>query len=162
MNYGPFIFLAGFFALATSWFGYVLTPQMQVGQLQQTNTVPLGATYPVTRPGLARQGLEVYRANGCASCHSQQVGQSGTVCDLVLNEPGTNQDALLKALLQVKPATAKLSSKASLERLPMRRSRLLPGLEPRRQFGLFPLGRTWHEGGASAGLWPKISCSITR
>jgi len=34
MNYGPLIFLAAFFALAGSWFGFVLTPQIQVGQLQ--------------------------------------------------------------------------------------------------------------------------------
>ena len=28
-------------------------------------------------PGLAREGLLVYRANGCAYCHSQQMRQSG-------------------------------------------------------------------------------------
>src|SRR5436190_19113704 len=100
MNYGPLIFLAAFFALASSWFGLVLTPQMQVGHLQQTNTVGLGATYPLSRPGLAREGLEVYRANGCAYCHSQQVRQTGTVCDVILTEPGTNQPALLAALLR--------------------------------------------------------------
>jgi len=110
MNHGPLIFLAGFFALATSWFGFVLTPQMQVGQLQQTNTVPSGATYPVARAGLARQGLEVYRANGCVYCHSQQIGQSGTFCEVVLNEPGTNQVALLKALLQVSPGLTPASA----------------------------------------------------
>ena len=95
MNYGPLIFLAAFFAVAGSWSGFVLTPQLQVGQLQQTNTLSGGATYPVPRPGLAQQGLQVYRANGCASCHSQQVRQSGTVCDVVLNEAGTNQPAMI-------------------------------------------------------------------
>ena len=63
MNYGPLLFLGAFFALAGSWFGFVLTPQFQLGQLQQTNTVPAGVPYPVARPGLAHQGLEVYRAN---------------------------------------------------------------------------------------------------
>ncbi len=66
MNYGPLLFLAAFFALASSWFGFVLSPQLQIGQLRQTNSVPNGETYPVARPGLARQGLDIYRANGCA------------------------------------------------------------------------------------------------
>ena len=44
-------------------------------------------------------------ANGCAACHSQQVGQSGTVCDVVLAETGTNPPALIAALLKGPPAT---------------------------------------------------------
>jgi cbb3-type cytochrome oxidase cytochrome c subunit len=118
MNYGPLLFLAAFFALAGSWFGFVLTPQVQLGQLQQTNTVPAGATYPVARPGLAHQGIEVYRANGCASCHSQQVGQTGTACDVVLTDAGTNVAALIQALLQVKPGWAEAQAKTFLGGLP--------------------------------------------
>ena len=53
MNYGPLLFLAAFFALASSWVGFVLTPQIQIGRMQQTNSVPAGDTYPVARPGLA-------------------------------------------------------------------------------------------------------------
>jgi cbb3-type cytochrome oxidase cytochrome c subunit len=105
MNYGPMIFLAAFFALASSWCGFVLAPQLQVGHLQQTNTLSGGATYPLGRSGMAQQGLQVYRANGCASCHSQQVRQSGTVCDVVLAEAGTNQPALIAALLTLKCGT---------------------------------------------------------
>ena len=64
MNYGPLVFLAAFFALASSWCGFVLTPQLQVGRLQQTNMLgTVTVTYTVARPGLARQGMEVYRAN---------------------------------------------------------------------------------------------------
>src|SRR4029077_18983068 len=103
MNYGPLIFLAAFFALAGSWFGFVLTPQMQVGQLQQTNTVPDGVTYPLARPGLAREGLDVYRAHACAACHSQQVRQSGIVCDVLLTDGGTNRTALTQVLQQINP-----------------------------------------------------------
>ena len=106
MNYGPLIFLAAFFALASSWFGFVLTPAVQVGWLQQTNTLVVAAPYPVGRPGLARQGLDVYRANGCAYCHSQQLGQMRTVCDVTLVEAGTNQAALVEALLKVTRETA--------------------------------------------------------
>ena len=103
MNYGPLLFLGAFFALASSWFGFVLTPQIQLGRLQPTNAVPTGTTYPLGRPGMAREGLEVYRANGCASCHTEQVVQTGTVCDVYLNEAGTNLPALISALLPLKP-----------------------------------------------------------
>jgi cbb3-type cytochrome oxidase cytochrome c subunit len=99
MNYGPLVFLAAFFALASSWCGFVLTPQLQVGRLQQTNTLgAVAVTYPVARPGLARQGMEVYRANGCAYCHSQQVGQTGAVVDIALTDAGTNMAATVAAL----------------------------------------------------------------
>jgi len=99
MNYGPLVFLAAFFALASSWCGFVLTPQLQIGRLQQTNTVGGAASrYPVARPGLAQQGMEVYRANGCAYCHSQQVGQTGTLLEIALTEAGTNQAATIAAL----------------------------------------------------------------
>ncbi len=136
MNYGPLVFLATFFALATSWCGFVLTPQLQLGRLQQTNTVGSAAvTYPVARPGLAAQGLQVYRANGCGYCHSQQVGQTETLAEVVLTDAGTNQAATIAALLTlatplpdeppklipVPPLEAGMSNAAAttlLERLP--------------------------------------------
>jgi cbb3-type cytochrome oxidase cytochrome c subunit len=99
MNYGPLIFLATFFALSASWFGFVLTPQVQLGREgQATNTVNTAELYPQTRPGLARQGAEVYRANGCAYCHSQQVRQTGVAADVLLIDPGTNLVAVADAL----------------------------------------------------------------
>ncbi len=73
MNRGPPIFLGLFFALASSWYGMVLEPQLELGRLVETNSVSAGETYPVPRPGQASQGLQVYRANGCVECHSQQV-----------------------------------------------------------------------------------------
>ena len=118
MNFGPLIFLAAFFGLACSWFGFVLTPQLQIGRLQQTNTVPAGAVYPVNRPGLARQGLGVYRANGCVYCHSLQVGQTGTVCDVVLTDAGTNQNDLLVALRKLRPSLSEAEDKELISGLP--------------------------------------------
>jgi hypothetical protein len=90
--------------------------------MQPTNAVPLGTPYPSARPGLARQGLDVYRANGCASCHSQQVRQTDTVCDVVLTDPGTNRAAL-------KVALQKLNLDANLGALP---KTLLRGVEKER------------------------------
>ena len=40
--------------------------------------------YPVQRPGEATLGLQVYRANGCAACHTEQVRQDGVACEVVL------------------------------------------------------------------------------
>ena len=77
MNAGPLIFLASFFALATSWFGFVLMPQLQIGRQQPVENADGGPAYPPMRPGTARQGEQVYRANGCFYCHSQQVRPEG-------------------------------------------------------------------------------------
>jgi cytochrome c oxidase cbb3-type subunit II len=120
VNYGPIVFLAAFLALSGSWFGLVLKPQVQIGRLSQTNTIPAGVTYPVARPGLAREGLEVYRANGCGYCHSQQVGQTGTVCDVLLAEVGTNQPALLAELVKLKPGFSEAQAKDFIGGLPQK------------------------------------------
>jgi cbb3-type cytochrome oxidase cytochrome c subunit len=99
MNYGPMIFLAAFFALSASWFGFVLTPQIQIGrQSQEVDLANQAQLYPQARSGLAQQGQDVYRAEGCAACHSQQVRQTATVCNVVLNETGTNRTAVADAL----------------------------------------------------------------
>jgi cbb3-type cytochrome oxidase cytochrome c subunit len=118
MNYGPLIFLAAFFAMAGSWFGLVLTPQIQLGRLQQTNAVPSGPLYPTARPGLAQQGRDVYRANGCATCHSQQLGQTGTRFEVVLSDAGTNQSALVGALRTNNPALSETDITSLLAKLP--------------------------------------------
>jgi cytochrome c oxidase cbb3-type subunit 2 len=127
MNYGPLLFLAAFFALAGSWFGFVLTPQAQIGQLQPANMLGAPTLYPQSRPGLARQGLEVYRANGCADCHTQQVRQSATVCDVILSAAGTNLPPVLSALLKVKPGLSEPDAKQCLSSLPQP---VLHGLKP--------------------------------
>jgi len=108
MNHGPLIFLGVFFALALSWFGLVFEPQLQLGNAQPaTNVVNTAELYPQRRPGLAKQGLEVYRSLGCASCHSQQIGQTGRTYDVALTDAGTNRAEVVRALLRVMPeATA--------------------------------------------------------
>jgi cbb3-type cytochrome oxidase cytochrome c subunit len=118
MNYGPLVFLAAFFGLAASWVGFVLAPQMQVGQLQQTNTVPANTTYPVAPTGVSREGASVYRANGCASCHTEQLVQNGTVCDVLLNAVGTNRPALMAALKELRPGLTDAEAQELLSRLP--------------------------------------------
>ena len=110
MKYGALVFLSAFLALAASWGGLVLAPQIQVGREQQeTNSVNSAELYPQARPGLARQGLSVYRANGCADCHTQQVRQTGTECDVVLVDAGTNAVALAEALMKANVGISKAS-----------------------------------------------------
>ncbi len=73
---GPLLFLGILFAMATSWFGMIFIPVAELGGAQQEITDK--GLYPSPRPGLAAQGAEVYRANGCYACHSQQVSQKGS------------------------------------------------------------------------------------
>jgi cytochrome c oxidase cbb3-type subunit 2 len=77
MNPGPLLFLGTFFALATSWFTFVLAPQLQIGGQQPVELASTGQPYPSRPSGTARQGEQVYRANGCYYCHSQQVRPKG-------------------------------------------------------------------------------------
>lgn len=84
------IFLAAFAAASFSWAGFVLAPQIQLGQLTQAKPTGSDNLYPAARPGLAAQGAEVYRSLGCVYCHSQQVRQESSHVDVMLNEIGTN------------------------------------------------------------------------
>ena len=82
MNSGPSIFLAAFLTLSASWALFILAPDLQIGNEQQVESVTTGALYPSMRSGLARQGEQVYRANGCFYCHSQQVRPRGFGSDV--------------------------------------------------------------------------------
>jgi cytochrome c oxidase cbb3-type subunit 2 len=85
MNYGPLLFLGILFTLASSWFGLVLLPQRQLGDLTpnaSTNSVGVVSLYPQARNGEAQQGAELYRSLGCIYCHSQQVRPDGFGADI--------------------------------------------------------------------------------
>jgi cytochrome c oxidase cbb3-type subunit II len=77
VNSGPLLFLGLLATMACSWTGFVLAPQLQLGDLTQTNTVAVGDAvpqlYPLAQPGQAHAGAEIYRANGCAACHTEMV-----------------------------------------------------------------------------------------
>lgn len=76
MNSGPLVFLGLLAAMVCSWMSFVMAPQIQMGDLQPTNNILIGKSgeiYPHTEPGMAQQGAEIYRAEGCASCHTEQV-----------------------------------------------------------------------------------------
>jgi cytochrome c oxidase cbb3-type subunit 2 len=85
MNYGPLLFLGIFLTVASSWCGLVLIPQIQFGRMEPVKIEETGEIYPQIRPGLASQGMEIYKANGCIYCHSQQVRTADFGADIARN-----------------------------------------------------------------------------
>jgi len=118
MKSAAIIFLVAFVALSASWGGFVLAPQIQLGRNVQTKAVGSGGLYPLARPGLAQQGLEVYRANGCAYCHSQQVREDGAICEIVLTDGGTNGTATHAAIAKFNPEAVNQETVILLAHLP--------------------------------------------
>jgi len=78
MKHPPLIFLAMLLIMAIGWTSLVATPQRQFGN--QESELQDGQLYPVARSGLANQGREVYRSQGCYYCHSQAA--QGNAADL--------------------------------------------------------------------------------
>jgi cytochrome c oxidase cbb3-type subunit 2 len=96
------VFLATFLGLGLSWCGFVLGPVLQLGEQKQTAVLNSSDTYPNQRPGDAALGLQVYRAAGCAACHTTQVGQDGVLCDVVLTGAGKNPSAVSNLISSLK------------------------------------------------------------
>jgi cbb3-type cytochrome oxidase cytochrome c subunit len=90
---GVSVFLAAFVALGASWCGFVLAPLVQLGGAKQTVILQSTDNWPLQRTGEATLGLQVYRAYGCAACHTEQVRQTGTVCELTLTGLGVQKPA---------------------------------------------------------------------
>jgi cytochrome c oxidase cbb3-type subunit 2 len=90
MKNGFGVFLAAFIALGLSWCGFVLGPAKQLGAEKQAAVLNSSDTYPLQPTGNATLGLQVYRANGCAACHTEQVRQEGVACEVVLMKYGKN------------------------------------------------------------------------
>jgi cytochrome c oxidase cbb3-type subunit 2 len=108
MKNGFVIFLAAFAVLLASWGAFVLGPQLQLGGAGQVAVLNSSDVYPINRPGEANQGLQIYRANGCAACHTEQVQQDGVACDVVLTAAGKkNPEAVsnLVSTLQLRGLT---------------------------------------------------------
>jgi cytochrome c oxidase cbb3-type subunit 2 len=90
MKNGFGVFFAAFIALGLSWCGFVLAPVKQLGTAKQAAVLNSSDTYPLQPTGDATLGLQVYRANGCAACHTEQVRQDGVACEVVLTSAGKN------------------------------------------------------------------------
>ena len=99
MKNGFVIFLTAFAVLVTSWGAFVLGPQLQLGRAKQVAVLNSTDVYPTSRPGEAAQGLQIYRANGCAACHTEQVQQTGVACDVVLLSAGKKNPGAVSNLV---------------------------------------------------------------
>ncbi len=94
MKTGFGVFFAVFIALGGSWCGFVLAPELQLGGAKQTTILNSSDVYPIERSGDATLGLQVYRANGCAACHTEQVRQTGVAYEVTLTAAGKNPVAV--------------------------------------------------------------------
>ena len=98
MNNGLLLFFGVLFAMIFSWYGFVHSPQLQLGGQGPEQDEATGKTFPLPRTGAAQRGLDVYRQNGCVSCHTQQVRQKNYRFSLVADDWGTNAAQIGKAL----------------------------------------------------------------
>jgi cytochrome c oxidase cbb3-type subunit 2 len=79
-------FFAGVFcAFALGWWGLVIVPYNELGQLKPEVDKDTGDAAPMQPSGLAAQGRKVYAANGCVYCHSQQVRSADEGSDIARN-----------------------------------------------------------------------------
>jgi cbb3-type cytochrome oxidase cytochrome c subunit len=97
MKNGFAIFFAAFVVLGGSWCAFVLAPELQLGGAKQTSVLNSSEVYPIQRSGDATLGLQIYRANGCAACHTEQVQQDDVGCDMMLTSVGKNTNAVHEA-----------------------------------------------------------------
>ncbi len=73
MNRSTSLFVGLLLVFLTSWLALVVVPYIQMGRLlPDVDDVTQDQT-PAAFSGLAEQGRQVYAANGCVYCHSQQV-----------------------------------------------------------------------------------------
>jgi cbb3-type cytochrome oxidase cytochrome c subunit len=88
---GVSVFIAAFVALGASWCGFVLAPVLQLGGAKQTVVLQSTDNWPLQRTGDATLGLQVYRAYGCAACHTEQVRQTGAAFEVALTGLGVQK-----------------------------------------------------------------------
>ena len=96
MKTGFSVFLVACVALGASWLGLVYGPLKQLGGAKETTVLQSGEKWPMQRTGEATLGLQVYRANGCAACHTEQIRQTGAANVLTVTETGSHKAADLK------------------------------------------------------------------
>lgn len=73
MNKFRFIFIGFMLTFLSSWVGLVILPVWGLGNFKQVPDPNTGEMIPPQLSSLEKEGRDVYRANGCIFCHSQQV-----------------------------------------------------------------------------------------
>ena len=100
MRNGFAVFFAVLVALGGSWLGFVVAPAIQLGKAKQTTVLNSGETWPLQRTGEATLGLQIYRANGCAACHTEQIRQDGVAAEVTLTGLNKTKPEDFKAFVQ--------------------------------------------------------------
>ena len=76
------LFLGIFGTFAFSWVGLLLIPNYQIGHLEPQMEEDESFPYPAPKSGMADRGRQIYAANGCVYCHSQQVRADYAATDI--------------------------------------------------------------------------------
>ena len=85
MNKLPSLILGVVAAFGVSWAFLILYPYVHLGHLQPYIDQNSGDPFPPPLSGLAVEGRRVYAANGCVTCHTQQVRQAPQFPDIGQN-----------------------------------------------------------------------------
>src|SRR5256714_2814829 len=67
------LFLGIFGTFTFSWVGLTVIPNLQIGALNPQMDEEGTDIYPAPKSGMAERGRQIYAANGCIYCHSQQI-----------------------------------------------------------------------------------------
>ena len=67
------LFIGLFGTFAFSWLGLTVVPNAQIGHLNPESDEEGTDIYPMPKSGMVERGRQVYVANGCIYCHSQQI-----------------------------------------------------------------------------------------
>ena len=70
-------------AFLFTWFGLVVFPWLAVGHLAPIHEEGSSDILPWDASGLAHQGEQVYAANGCVYCHTQQIRPASSGADII-------------------------------------------------------------------------------
>jgi len=100
MRTGFSVFLVTLLALGASWFGLVNGPIQQLGGAKEAAVLQSGEKWPQQRTGDATLGLQVYRANGCAACHTEQIRQTGAASEISLTDLGARKPTDFKEFIK--------------------------------------------------------------
>ena len=108
MNKSPWIFLGVLFALSLSWWGMVFGPASQANAAK----ADLGdGTSLHPRSGLAQQGEQIYRENGCYYCHTRMATGGTFGYEIQITQLGADK-ALTREIIGEEYADNKIFEKA--------------------------------------------------
>lgn len=82
MNKFRYIFVGFMLTFLSAWCGLVLMPVWGLGNFEQVEDPESGEMIPPLLSALEERGRDVYIANGCIYCHSQQVHPARARTDL--------------------------------------------------------------------------------